>query len=422
MADWFVKFFSQDGGVQVGEYSMMSPEVEVRNSEPGGFSCELALGQKRRGQDPLTGLGISRDEFAPYRTLYSIGRQSSGGGVTISEGMLTSINLNFNRDTVLVSGKDWKHYLQRRIYPFTPEDYVTFNSDEPLAFWDKWPKKWVEPNGDPVDIAYIIRDLLLSMKTGKPVDHQTSPKPAATAALGVPGITWNIANTGTTARYKIYPGDQTSIYDHIQKLSEMGDGFEWDILPGSLEFKIWSPTKYEFTWPAYWFAPNEFEANGALTEFDWTNDGPDGTFLLGLGSGGKTGSKIGATWTTVKNREQFGRYDLVYDYGEIQNYETILQKLQDQNDLWPQKKLLLSLLNPEFLPLNFYTGGRPRSLVADYVRVTHDFAPLHKVDAFFQINAIKWNVDPSTNERVALELMMIYEPDDGSSGGILEPM
>jgi hypothetical protein len=103
--------------------------------------------------------------------------------------------------------------------------------------------------------------------------------------------------------------------------------------------------------------------------------------------------------------------DLVYDYGEFQNYAMILRKLKDQNDLHPQKKLSLVLSNPEFLGLNFYTGDRPRSLVANTVRVTHYFNPYHMVDAYFQVNAIKWSVDNSTNENVELELMMVYEPD-----------
>lgn len=414
MADWYIRFRDQATNNIVGEYSMMQPEVEVRNSEPGGFSGELALGQLKRGS---TTQGIGRDEFGPYRTLYEVWRQSSGAGVCVSDGMLTSINLNFNRDTVLISGKDWKHYLQRRIYPFTPEDYITYNAAAKHMFFDKWPKKWMTVTQGPIPIKRIIRDLLLSMRTGEPVDELTTDRPTATA-LGVPDITWNISTTGgTEGTYKIYPGDETTIYDHIQKLSEMKDGFEWDILPITKEFKLWMPTKYSENVPVYTFQVTGDETGGAITDFDWTNDGPDGTYLLGLGSGRH---KIGATWTYIPSLEKFGRYDLVYDYGEVQGYDMILQKLKDQNDLHPQKKLTLTILNPEFLPTNFYTADRPRSLIANTVRVIRDFAPLHKVDAYFKINAINWSVDQSTNEYVSLELMMIYEPD-GTSGGLVDP-
>lgn len=417
MADWFVKFLDRRDGVPVGEFSLQNPEVEVRNSEVGGFSGEIGLGQYYRG----TTVGISRDQFVPYECNYEVWRQSTGSGVCISDGMLTSLNLNFNRDTVLVAGKDWKHYLQRRIYPFKPEDYVTYNANASENYWDKWPKRWPSMLGtdiNPVDIALIVRDLLQSMRTGKAVDaqlHYTNKVPTTWAA-GVPDITWNIGNTGTVIpSYVIYPGDQTTIYDHIQKLSEMKDGFEWDITPISHEFKLWSPKRYAENWATYWFAPSESEAGGAISEFDWTNEGPNGTYLIGLGAGEH---KMGATWTTVKNVDAYGRLDLVYDYGEVKSYDMILNKLKDQNDLWAQKKLGLTLLNPEFLPTNFYTGGRPRSLIGDTVRVTHFFRPLHEVNAYFQINAIKWAVDASSNEHVTLELMQIYEPATGSSGGI----
>src|SRR4029079_12384545 len=193
-------------------------------------------------------------------------------------------------------------------------------------------------------------------------------------------------------------------------LSELNDGFEWDILPGSLQFRLWQPTKYTQNIPVYHFLTTDDEGTGAVIEFDWTNDGPDGTYLLGLGSGRH---KIGATWTYGPSLDQYGRLDLVYDYGEFQNYGMILRKLKDQNDLHPQKKLSITLSNPEFLNLNFYTADRPRSLIANTVRVSHNFVPYHNVDAYFQVNAIKWAVDNSSNENVELELMMIYEPDTG---------
>jgi len=422
MADWFIRLFAQEQGNLVGEYSLGDPEVEVRHSGVGGFSGEIALGQIDRRTIETTQLGIGRDEFAPYRTNCEIWRQSTGNGVCITDGPLTSINLNKDRDTVLLSGKDWKYYLQRRVYPFTPEDYITLNPDARSMLWDTWPKIW--PTGeigdrDPIDIINIVRDILLSMRTGEPTDSRNGivdgfpPRPTGTA-LGVPDITWNLKDTGTLGKYIIYPGDSTSIYDHIQKLAEMKNGFEWDILPLTHEFKVWSPVKYPALAPAYTFAPDELELNGAFMDFDWTNDGPNGTYLLGLGSGRH---KQGATWTTEDNVLQFGRYDMVYDYGEVSDYDVILQKLKDQNDLWPQKKLTASLLNPEFnIIANFYTGGRPHSLLGDSVLIVKDFPPLHKVDAYFTIMAIKWNVDRSTNETVTLELQQIYDPPTGTSG------
>jgi hypothetical protein len=338
--------------------------------------------------------------------------------------MLTSVNLNKDRDTILVAGKDWKHYLQRRIYPFTPEDYLTYAEITKHSFWDQWPKKWPkkalpdDPELPAVPIKRIVRDILVSMRTGVPCDYgmTAAERQALPTAQGSLNLVWNIGVTdGPVGRYKIYPGDQTTIYDHITKLSELSDGFEWDILPISRQFKLWTPTKYTSNSPVYSWKATDDETMGSFVDFDWTNDGPDGTHLIGLGSGRH---KVGAMWTYKPSLDLYGRLDLVYDYGEVQDYNVILRKLKDQNDLHPQKKLSVALLNPEFLGLNFYGGDRPRSLIANTVRVTHDFAPYHLVDAYFKVNAIKWNVDNSTNETVSMELMMIYEPEFGTSGGL----
>ena len=411
MAEWWVRFLSQSGN-PVGEYTLAEPTVDILNSDVGGFSGEIALGQTRKG----SAAGITRDQFAPYRTHYEIKRQSVGTGNVISSGMITSVNLNKDRDTILVSGKDWAHYLQRRVYPFKPEAYIAFDGANEFHYWPFWPRKWFEPvfPGE-IPLKRVIRDLLASMRTDVPLDYRQAMSLGASlpSAPGVPPITWNIdVDSGPLGKYKIYPGDQTSIFDHIQAVSELSSkGFDWDIHPETLEFRLWYPRKYVNDWAAhYQFISSGEEAGGQIVEFDWTNEGPDGTYLYGYGA---TDHKIGATWKYNPSINQFGRYDLVYDYGEVSNYEMILDRLKDQNDLHPQKKLSLALLNPEFLTPNFYTGGRPRALLGAPIQVLHDFTPYHRVDAHFRVNAIRWAIDGSSNETVTLELEMIYEPSTG---------
>ncbi len=412
MADWYVRILDATSRAYIADYSLMEPTADIRNSEPGGFTGQIALGQTKRN-NPLVGIG--RDEFAPYSAHYELWRQSSGNGSVISAGMLTSLNFNFNRDTALIGGKDWLHYLQRRIYPFNPTLYLS-------GEWVNWPRTWPDTSGkygpieanNPVDVGKIVRQLIQSMRFDPPsgpvpITGRTVTWPNnATETVGVIPITQNIKDTGLTTKYQIYPGDSTTIFDHITKLSEQtSKGFEFNISPLSLRFHMWTPRKWTTTTPIYTFSPGLLETTGAIVDFDWTNEGPEGTYLVGLGSGEH---KTGAVWTDADNVARYKRLDKVYDFGELQNTDLILQMLKDQNDLHPQKKLSLALLNPEFLPINFYTGGRPIELIGASIRVTHDFAPLHKVDAYFRINAINWDVDKSTNETVILELEMIHEP------------
>lgn len=420
MADWYIRlreFAESANGNIVGEFSLMAPEVEIRNSEPGGFSGELALSQKWRGS--LT-RGITRDAFAPYRTHYELYRQSTGTGVCISAGMVTSINLNFNRDTILIGGRDWIHYLQRRIYPFDPQLYKS-------GGWTQWPRQWPDVQGaygashfdnpNPIDVSIILRELIQSTQFDPPTETDPNNFPispqwpgGAADTFGRLRITSNIPELFQTTKYKIYPGDPTSIYDHIKKLSEMVDqGFEFDIHPLTRQFQVWNPRRNATQGLPYYvfMSGHDFEGDGQVIEFDWTNEGPEGTYLVGLAQKDK---RVGQVWTTDDNRSEFGRMDKVYDFGEISNDEMVLQLLKDQNDLHPQKRLQVAILNPEFLALNFYTGGRPRALLGATVGAFARFDPYHTVNADFRINAIKWSVDNSTNEDVSFELEMVYDP------------
>jgi hypothetical protein len=416
-------------GPYVGKYMAENVTFELNNSEEGGVGCEIPLSATQTDQ-PL--LGIVRDSFAPKRTDWELWRN----GVILGSGILTSVNLNKDRDTILVSGKDWLWYLKQRIYPFNPVDFVTFNATNPQMYATSnlnvlnapgnWPKRWpkghkdkTNPLNNPYSVSEIVKDILRSMRTGVPIDSNNTPGPTSITA-GTPPFVFNIPAIGTTTKYKIYPGDSTSIFDHIKKLSEATDGFEFDIFPLSLEFKLWWPRRDTSAMPEYFisvqnmadFNPNTasgqavLEAGGMIAEFDWTNDGPDGTYLLGLGT---RGQRVGQVWTTLANVTEFRRLDLVYDFGELSNTAFLLQMLKDQNDLHPQKKLELTLWNPEFLSPSFYTGGRPRTLIGRRIRVTNDFAPYHQVVADFRINNIRLSTDQSTNESVALGLEMIYE-------------
>lgn len=434
MAEWFVRFFDRSTGdgmtYLVGEYTLADVSAEVRNSEPGGFSGVIAIGQTNRlTNQPIPSGGSQASSFAPFRTNYQLWRRSTGSGVCISSGMVTSTNLNFNRDTILVGGKDWLHYLQRRIYPFDPELYVD-------GGWTQWPRQWPDlrgiygprdfiqnptvaqlTGGVKIDVAVIVREIIQSMWFDPPTEIVKPPTGpmrnvqwpnGVDRTTGVPPFKQNLKETGQNTTYKIFPGDTTTIFDHITKLSEQVEkGFEFDIDPFSLEFRMWSPRKDMDTYPMYTIFPGEHEFSGQVVDFDWTNDGPDGTYLIGLGSGRH---KVGRIWTDADNVELFGRLDKTYDFGEVSDPDMLIELLKDQNDLHPQRKLALTLLNPEFLSPNFYTGDRPRSLVGRRIQVQAPFLPYRQINAQFRVNAIKWAVDNSTNENVELELEMEYEP------------
>lgn len=399
MADWQVTFtepFGEDN--LTGSFRPENLSFSIKNSEPGEINFEI----------PLSEPTLRHNQFGPYRTDYHLYRIGSGGNrLLLVEGMVTSVNLNNDRDTILVSGKDWLHYLQRRIYPWNPVAYK--NGD-----WVKWPQGWPhfanslrEKEGNAVEVRQIVEDILERMQT---VTLPALPNvaPDTTPGRGQLDIQFNNVNTGVEVRYTILPGDQTTVFEHIQKLSEQAHGFEFDILPGSREFKMWSPDRLQAN-PIYRFTsmnPVGTEAFGAYTNIDWTNDGPQGTFLVGVG---ESDHRIGRVWYYGRSIDQYRWLDQVYDFGSIKNDELIFGLLKDQDDLFPQRKLSLTILNPEFLAASFYLGGRPRSVIGQRVNIIHHFSPYWSVNSDHRVNAINWSVDQSTNESIDLELEMIYD-------------
>lgn len=412
MGDFLVYHRDVETGIITGQYVPENLNFGIRNSEPGDIAYEI----------PLAEPFLRREEFGPYRTDYQLYRRGNSGQYTLlTEGMITSVNLNGDRDSVLIAGKDWLHYLERRVYPFNPVAYRAGGAIG-TGGWRDWPKQWPEidpdtmlvEDADPIEVRIIVEDILLAM-----VEALLPAIPgvaADTLPRGQLGIMFNNVDTGKKTKYKVFPGDGTTILDHIKKLSEMVDGFEFDILPQSLEFKMWHPDRLT-SQPVYRFLGVGTESTGQVIEADWTNDGPEGTVLLGLGTADK---KAGALWYYKPSVDQYRWLDKVYDFGELSFTEQLisgqispedmlLRMLKDQDDLFPQRRLGISLANPEFLSPSFYTAGRPRQLIGRRVHFKHTWSPYWTVDSDYRVNAINWDVDQNGNEEVELELEIIYE-------------
>jgi len=397
VADFNLRFKESATGNVVGQYRPDGDfSFSIRNSEVGDLQFEIALSTT----------GLTFEQFGPYRTDFELYRTGQSGDVKLlTEGMLTSTNLNNDRDSILVAGKDWLHYLERRVYPFDPVQYVAGN-------WRNWPQGWPHfasgrvKLGNPVEVKDIIEEMLAKMEA---VTLPALPGGVdAGPGMGQLGLIYNNKDTGQTTKYTIMPGDQTTIFEHIQKLSEQVNGFEFDILPGSREFKMWSPGRAQDN-PIYRLQLQGEEATGAIIDLDWTNDGPEGTFLVGLGT---AEHRAGAVWYYRPSIEKYRWLDKVYDFGEMANTDLLFGMLKDQQDLFPQRKLGITLLNPEFLSPSFYTGGRPRGLIGQKIFVKAGFAPYWSVDSTYIVNAINWNVDASTNESVELELEIVYDDNN----------
>lgn len=405
MGRYLVQHRSFEFGTVTGEYVTENVTWSMRRSQPGEVTYEIPLSEPFL-TSPSGGL---EPEFGPYRTHWYLYRADTTGPFKLlNAGMITSVNLNKDRDTILIAGKDWLHYLQRRIYPFNPNTYAAGD-------WINWPVGWPHAAGtfteiedNPVDVVTIVQEMLARMQAVvlpdiPGVTGDTEPR-------GQMGITFNVPTSGLTTKYRILPGDSTTIFDHITKLSEQVDGFDFEITPLGREFKMYFPYR-DTGFPVYTFFvatgnDQTDETFGALIGADWTNDGPDGTFLWGMGTVEHT---VGHVWYYKPSVDKFSWLDKEYNFGELPNRDLIFQMLKDQNDLEPQEKLSLVLLNPEFMTLPFYGGDRPRSLLGNRVGFQHNWVPYRSVNNHYLVNAINCRTDQSTNEMVELELEIIYE-------------
>lgn len=380
MAEWTIKHLDHAANV-ISSHRPLDLGFSLVNCDEGEITYELAL------SDP----GVVNDNFGPYRTDYVLVRGTSN---TITSGMHTSVNLNKDRDSIFVGGNDWLHYFKRRIYPFDPAAYRGDGVDgvDNPGYWKTWPKKWVDE-----DLRDITQQIIRAM-----IEADGTPA----NPLWVPDFIMSNNQAGITHRYKIFPADQTSIFDHIKTLSEIDEGFEFAVSPINLEFFMYYPDRDSGN-SVYHIRSTGSETTGQIIEFDWTNNGPRGTWTLGLGSTSKA-RNAGATKTDIDNKNVFRRLDIVEEFGEVSN-QTMLNKktdFQGSTNLGPEKTLTLVCLNPEFMTPNFYTGGRPRSLIGNRVRVTHNFG-YRMVDAYFRIQALRWTIDREGNELVQFDLEMI---------------
>ena len=370
----------------------------IKNSEKGEMTCELPLGMNEYDGSPL-----QRDGIVPWHTDWYLYR----GNTLRDAGIVTSINLTDERDSVLVAGMNWLGYLEHRVYPFDPEQYVNQRD------WANWPKKWgvggTLESGSGVDVRTIVQDILRAMVNAT---IETPGGGVVAGPFNTPPFIFSNPALGMDGRYKILPGDETTIFDHIKKLSENSDGFEFDVLPHNLEFKMYR-NRDQGT-PVYRFDTVSNKKNTRLIELDWTNEGPLATVTILIG-GTPT---LGLAKTDLESVIRYRWTDRVVQAGQITSRAMLEKAAEGEQfeDRFPRKRAAFAGHDPELWTPNFWTGGRPRSLLGNRVRVKHDFG-WHMVNADYKVMGLNIDVDEHGNEKVSFEVEMINTPNSNPTFG-----
>lgn len=409
--EWVIEFRENTASARLTAWvKPLELRWTLRNSEKGELTCELPLGMEQYDGTPLR-----RDSIVPWHTDFYLYR-----GPNLREsGIVTSINLTDDRDSLMVAGMNWLGYLEHRTFPFDPEAYVNDRD------WESWPKKWGSGAATGVDLTVIVEGILEYMVNAVITDGAA----VIAGPFNTPPFIFANPNTGENGRYKILPADETTIYDHIKKISENSNGFEFDVLPQNLEFKIYYPNRDQGT-PVYRFRkalppPNTSLPNDRLIELDWTNEGPLATVTTILGTGSSI--KRGVIRTDLESVIRYRWTDRMAQVGQIASQDALEKAATGEQfeDRFPRKRASFAVHDPELLSPNFWTGGRPRSLIGNRVRVQHPFTSFHTVNADYIIMALSIEADNHGNEKVSFEVEMVNTPESnpafGGGGGGNEP-
>jgi len=376
MPEWIVQYENHEWDYVYGRFDPINPVVTFKHGyEPSTFTCEIAL------SDPK----LTRELIGPKRNDVRVYRDNN----PIWDGELREVNLEFERDTLLCEHSDFMQYLDDRIFPF----------HYPWEFGD-WPKGVPDPenpnrnyNWQNKDLFVIARDIVEAMVADDP---------------NVPPFEVGGSATGTLTTYLIHAGDQTTILEHLRTLGDREDGFDLRVnrTGDHIEIVLLHPRAddeeivYTIT-----------KDIGQITQFNWTNKGPDGTWTMGLGAGYPAKS-LAAEYQHFDSIVQFRRRDNIVDFGRTRNL-THLQKLtaaENHRALFPQKELELSILvNVAHLP-NFWalSLNRPQSLLGRRIWVGPiKFYDYWVVDAAFKILDMTIEPDEDGNEFCTFGLEMI---------------
>jgi len=185
-------------------------------------------------------------------------------------GMHTGVNVDEAEELLSIAGKDYKHYLERRQFPFDPTDPTLYLFEKPAT-----------------DIFTVVEDILTVVLA------ETYSLPMSYAN----GL------AGTTIDYRIDPADTENIYEKINSLAE--GHFDW-LVDVSRWVRLYAPNKG--TVNSY-----VFEKGRNLITLPYEDTGPDGNHVLGLGAG--TANKLGSVYNNVTGQQLHRRLDSSHDFG-----------------------------------------------------------------------------------------------------------
>lgn len=364
---------------------------------PGTVEYEISIDAKDDDDNPV----VSTDFVGPYRTDWLLKRSDledplMGGMHTQISGLDSETPI----EAVQIAGKDWLHYLEKRVWPY----------DATLSYVN-WPDgfRFKVAAGE---VGQIVKDILetirdVSANYPDPPDV-LGPNPSYSL-----GFTVDADSTGVNTNYEISNFDATSIFALIQSLSLMGKtrgGFDfymtWDKI-----FKLIAPEIGHPLSPIFTLEVDGTTHEPNMLSAGFTNTGPEATHVLGVGAGTST-QQGGINKHFPNNSARYRRLDKVANFGNLKNLDTLerLTSLELAYASNPIHEIPVEV-EPADIP-NFWDIARP----GEYVQVIYDLR-FHQINSIQRINAMDCRVDTEGVETVQLSFNQFYDASDHSGIG-----
>lgn len=274
MTDFVVKHYLHDG-TAVGETNPITPEWGFKLDDADYLNYEIP-----------TNISLATAGYTfPYLTDWTLFRN----GKELMAGIHTPVNITENPgDTLKVSGLGWLHYFQRRFYPFDPTN--------PTAYF----YAVVQRN------AFLVVQDIFTTVLAQP--------------YSLTGITFNhgFAYVGTDPpliNYNIDPGDTGDMLSKLQDLSKL--------VP--FDFEITWDKKINLYYPTRGSTTQVMQIPLNLEVSQYTNNGPDGNSLLGIGASSGQ-SQLGVLIQDTDSMGAFRRLDYTKNFGNTTDLTMLTQQ------------------------------------------------------------------------------------------------
>lgn len=376
-----------------------------RVTDKGEISYELSL----TDDEDLVAAGA--DSFAPYRTDWRLQMSELGGAFqSIHAGIITNVGLKARQDTVQIAGRDWLEWLDQSVWfdaytiDFNPANLQNLSQEFNKGFKDAD----FDVDGFLDGFAYYVWAGELGATQESVLTDIVNISKVGTDFVNLTLSFEGFGFLEQVPSYQILIHDEGTYLDHLKSLAASGEPYGFDFyVEWNKVLRFFGPRKQVGASPSpVWTLNTENVVIDTVPDFEWQNNGPLGTYILGLGPGQPAIWKIKHDQDSEDLFRRWLRLPRVGDLyqqsaGDVQYATTGLQYI------FPHRDLKLSIYPDVVNPTD--PGDGFLNHVGDVVRFRWPILPYHTINAFFWITQQDYHGDSAGNWVCDLGLQQIYD-------------